>query len=742
MDIPYTASLVWVCLACGHLTPYQASPNDWIESANAMGLSPIPDLSVSSPSYLPSMLAAASNEAAFCSPDEVYCRAYPQHHYAGGGRVRAVEPIDGMDSSSSSSSSGNNVCTNNAPPLSARNHSRGHRSPSLGNADRCVNHKPGSYRSMRSASHQRKEQGQLQPQSEVESNGQDSMENVAGMQDGVLRRQHSSSSPRQRSAQRASICGCGCGCLHCTSTAVPLSTTAVPMHSLAALLMEEHIVGSREIRFCENCCEVRFTEARAVSEVMPHSDAGVGQSAVAAAGTMEDARGSIQTARHNDWAFEQHSQSMCPGSAYPEVLSYERGADGGNSHAYVSSAPSPDLPHGDYAHGSLGIDPAASAFFSSYATPSHVHADPYGTVRERRQADVPPSPRASQRRSPRPDHPSPQPRPASPAARSFAPAASGEFQSKREIPSVHLVVALSIARMVLNLKDAVAAIIGSLYPLSLPRPAPRSSRRDPEEGREINSVGNDKAGQAHCCHEKHRLHNSHRRALPRPQQPLSPAPTAGATPSSYEPLAKPYPRQPLYPWNSSFDETGAVGDIDSDGISRNSFNAPSPPLPQQKRCSWLSQASNSQAEVHASGGSDLSSNSSSDCNPACAQLLYPDATSTEVNSVKSRASTAMAPTTPSTALLRVCKEKWHSMSIAESLWRLVLPFFGPPFFANVHAIPHHSADRRHKPYRGFRGEVEEAVSRLDPMQLEVAKLRLEQILTEVTAAQARLERGQ
>ncbi|KAG5507355.1 hypothetical protein GH5_07451 [Leishmania sp. Ghana 2012 LV757] len=128
-----------------------------------------------------------------------------------------------------------------------------------------------------------------------------------------------------------------------------------------------------------------------------------------------------------------------------------------------------------------------------------------------------------------------------------------------------------------------------------------------------------------------------------------------------------------------------------------------------------------------------------------------------------------------TGTMRAWKEKWNSISVAEALWRLVLPSFGAPFLAAVSMPAAASADRAvppcrkrpigslmdwiafsprpravestgcsavgpgARPYRGFRGDVEEAIHQLDAAQLEVAKLRLQQVLTAVNAEQARRE---
>ncbi|KPA82882.1 hypothetical protein ABB37_02641 [Leptomonas pyrrhocoris] len=698
MDVPYATPLVWVCLACGQLAPYHASPNDLMDSANAMDLPLTPVLASPPTSHLPSP-------------------SLP-HRVGGMARDPDVEQHGSLDSSNSSGatiSGESDSCTDAARRRSSRHQSRRRCGLSREREQLCGSAELGARRSAPAVSHhQRRQPGQRQPQRSFENNGFNHTEGVAGVRGAAPRTQY----------------------------ACPA------VQSLAALLVEGHLVGSREMRFCENCREVRCTELRKASDMMSHNDVGADGVAVVVTGRTEvaDALGNVGPVRHGAEAVTRHSHSPFPSS----------------DNTYDSNVPSSGFSHAGDTRRVVGNSPATSAFLYLSHRPSHVINDADGAVEERS-----PSPCTSQQSVPQ--------YATSPSPSSFVSATGGEFQSKREIPSVHLVVALSVARLMLKLKNAAVTIIRNFHPLSPSLPAPRARRCDTsaEEEEESDGVNGDAADRPCRYVNGHRWAHSNKSASPPPQRhPRAPASTAAgitAFPSCGSPATSYQPR--LFPFlSSSLDEAGLVGGVDSNGLSGNSFSTttlsqPSrkPQQQQKQHSSCSSRNSNPPAEEYAPGDRDLSSIVSTEGASPDTHPLFLKSVAAEANGVDNAAALSSAPhtttMTPSGAVLRLRKEKWNSMSVPEALWRLVLPSFSSPFLGSneevnlrssrggsCHSTPQRGgssgggADGLCRPYRGFRGEVEEAVWRLDSMQLEVAKLRLEQILSEVAAEQARRER--
>lgn len=512
---------------------------------------------------------------------------------------------------------------------------------------------------------------------------------------------------------------------HPSSSSGRATTVPDPMQSIAAMLMEEHLVGSREMRFCENCHEVRCAEIRQASEVLPHS-----------------AYASNNTAQ----AYAHYLDPLQPRTAYHDPSSYRCQDHKAN-------------------HGAQSNSNVNQQFLSSRVP------QPDGQ-------DLPlSSPNA---------HPN-----SSSSHSSFASATCARPPRQREVVSGHYVVALSVARMLLKVKSVAASVLHNFHPLSPSLPAARPYRQGRSEGTE-DGEADDQEG----CHRgsNERFTDSElfgRSGIPLSQQqqqqqqrqhhqPLSPTSTAGTTPSSYESAAKPYEAEQLVSsLNSSIAEAAAAAGCgtESNDISYDSFTATSPAnrdahqrqqtetrhSPGQSHTDSASRAMHPTQLTRDGDGlpSSLDSPSSVVTAQASLMLLPRDAEAGLPRLAPASAtSTTTAPhTAEAAALLRESKEKWNATSVPEALWRLVLPSFGPPFLGSaqaggaagsssscggsVQSTPQRGAcgagERADKPYRGFRGGVEEAVGQLDAMQLEVAKLRLEQILAAVSAEQSRRE---
>lgn len=711
MKAPYAPSLVWVCLACGQLSPYHANPSDFIDSANAMDLPlVVPSVSSSSaavsPIHLPSTRASAatttvvSRDEPFRSPSEVHhsANALTLDRDSLGAGNGDDDPCAELRLSSGTAAA--------ADPC----HRCAHHDQSTSCEDAphsCLLNESDSSVSMATVSHhqQRRQQGQLRQHQQASSS--------------------SSSSPavyeshRPRSGHPEPY--------HAPS--VRKTNTEDSMQSFAALLMEEHLVGSREMRFCEGCREVRCSEIRKASDVLSHA---------AAASGREAGGGNVDHAESMR-ALPSHSHHVQIGADYRETGFYPSGS-----------------------HAASNGDPAASAFLYVCDEPSHMqsdgHADymdPEGTLQlaspcTLQQADQPLSPSSSLQ----------LPRSNSPAYSSFASATrcGGDFQGKREVPSGHLVVALAVARMLGKLKSVAVTVMHNLNPLTPSLPTARrctSSDVDEEREQQQQRKPPRRSSIGKYLYSYHKNNNIASERAP----PFSPASTTETTPSCYEPVAKSHPQQFASSRNSSLDETAVVGEGgDSNGISFNSFSTiatmPSPQAqpPPQSQADW------SGDDFNAPVDHELSSTHSPACVPTYAQLLFLRDATADFSCMPASGDAASV-TAAGGAFVRACKEKWNSLSISEALWRLVLPSFSPPFLGGVQATrwtspshggsfqsaPHRAGsgsgfDGQPKPYRGFRGEVENAVTRLDSMQLEVAKLRLEQVLAEVTAEQTRRAR--
>jgi hypothetical protein len=803
MDSPYGPSLVWVCLACGQIAPYHASPSDLVDSASAMDLSlaaPPSAASSVSPPHLPSL--AKTSVGLFCSSEERHRRAF----LADTKDTRAcVGDRDSLSKGSSCSRQGSGV-NSYAPPrdsyaASHRCHAddnddlaRVHRGRFHDCGDACLSSELDSYLSMAAASRlQRRHENPSQPQRSVGDDEVDTVMESAAEKAGA--------SPRHGISLSSSTVGRECHCRTVTHRCLSLHEQGAshhtasasrghvpgPMQSLAALLMEEHPVGSREMRFCENCREVRCSEIRNASEVMQRFSSGDDDIVGLVYSTMIERPGSEQLVDGSPHVFTGPPHPLRPSTDYPETLSYHSISSGNSNssnsrsgslhrHSNLPSLPSLSCaPHTDHAANS---GPADSSFLCTCCDASNTSGVVSNTVnktRSERRSSSLHSRHSSSRFSAPPasfEHSYTSPI-------SYASAARDGRRGKREIPSVHLTVALSLARMLLKLKSAAVTIIHNFHPLSPSLPPPRPSCRTTESDTDNSSTDSnnkrDDLGNSLLHKRTEGLSYHYRSAVVPP--PLSSPTAAGTTPSSHDLATKPYPRQLLSSLNSSLDETAVTGGAESNGISYNSFTTTASQQHQQRQYpqqqqfeGWdgrvqRQQSASSHGTSVRSGDEELKVHSFPVGEAARAPLLSPK------NTVGRQAAKALSgsPSTPTAndtavvanaALLRACKDRWNSMSVPEALWRVVLPSFSPPFLGSTHSTvatspsvrsrggscqstPHRgssgSTDMQAKPYRSFRGEVQEAISRLDSMQLEVAKLRLEQALAEVAAEQARRE---
>nr|CAJ2471302.1 unnamed protein product [Leishmania braziliensis] len=443
--------------------------------------------------------------------------------------------------------------------------------------------------------------------------------------------------------------------------------------SLTALLAEEHLIGSREMRFCCCCGEVRCAEIRKVTELLP------------ARATVSASYGDAESDEPLDFS----------------------------------------------------VHAAESVFQPS---------------------------EAAQWRSP-----PPQTFPAD-RQQQTQPRQSAESNSRKEISSVHL-VALSLARLLLKVKAIAVAAVYNLHPLSPALPKAYFSRHGDGDNGET-AVGDDEKSVSTSDSAPLSVNSISRppllapegRRLRYPLQGPREMDTNRATPLAYVPAEM----HPLPCLASVFSVTGGGTVEDLNSVSLDSSELPSWAFtaPDEEDTYRAEEADESLVIQNLRGGvqsdEDVGTRSAEDAH-ACVRRLHDGSLSLS----------AIAGTTAATRVAREQKEKWNSISVSEALWRLVLPSLSAPFLPTTSKPSTAAADRAFsldgrkplerlmdwvvfpprrgavestassavvtsaRPYRGFRGDVEEAISQLNAVQLEVAKLRLQQVLAAVNAEQMR-----
>ncbi|CAG9572819.1 hypothetical protein LMJF_19_1140 [Leishmania major strain Friedlin] len=506
--------------------------------------------------------------------------------------------------------------------------------------------------------------------------------------------------------------------------------------SLTVLLMEEHLMGSREMRFCRCCGEVRCAEIRKVAERLPSPL-------------------SAQAAHKVSYADEEGDEVVAAAAQATEESEHEHWK-AVLRHSCRSAA--------------IRRDGGAEAVYGPFTSPalySGNGSQPLGF--------------------------------SAPAAENGCkPPETAQAEARKEIPSVHLAVALSLARLLSKAKAMAVAALGSLHPLSPALPKRYFSIHGSEHGDKaaIRGYGNGVLASDSAL----RSARSILRPPPRDQEGCRPSNplynpregmgtssdhwkllSASTATSRTAPLACASVEEcPLQCLASLPGATGGGAAEDLDGISMESSAQPSWAFtaPDEEETCRAEDDDEGFVIQHQRGGvqsdEDASAGGAEDTH-TCVRRLYGDSTVT--SNIMGTTAAAAAP-----RMMRASKDKWNSISVSEALWRLVLPSFSAPFlsstsmpstataaaratavdraFSAVGGRPLESlmdwiasAPRRGavestassavvtgtRPYRGFRGDVEEAVRQLDAAQLEVAKLRLQQVLAAVMAEQLRRE---
>ncbi|CBZ25786.1 hypothetical protein, unknown function [Leishmania mexicana MHOM/GT/2001/U1103] len=754
---PYTAPLVWVCLACGRLASYEAAPHYSMDNVDGL------DNSLQGTSSAANAMSNGFGVITALSDREAAAHAYSsplpnttQHHF---GHPQCGS-ITGS-TAAASASSGSSPATS-TPPRPEQRHS-------------CVNSSPDSYLSQAASSSQRQREQQQQQRrrpssvsrrvtgvtaeiihpdsvasaSEGELVSAEPSDPCAGAQafgddeilvcDGISP-SHCWRAPTTVTTPRRSQLPTSLGstsnesstlavtpCETAVAALPPLSAISSPLWrdagvhdigklsstgarsrqqedhascSLTALLMEEHLVGSREMRFCRCCGEVRCAEIRKVTELLssplpagaadkvPYTDKeGYETMAVAAQATVES--------EHEHWKVK--SSRSCSSAAIC--------LDGGAKTVYGP--------------------------FTSQALYSSNESQPLGV--------------------------------SSPAAESGCkPPETAQAKAREEIPSVYA-VALSVTRLLSKVKTMMVAALGNFHPLSPALPKAYFSRHGHDVGDKaaIRGYGNgvlasDAAPRSASSIARHPPRGQE---VCRPTYPLyNPSEGTGTNSDHWKSLSASTATSKTPPLASVSAEEytltclasllggGAVEDLN--GISLDSSAQPSWVFtaPDEEEMYRAEDDDEGLMIHHQRGGvqsdEDACAGGAEDAH-TCVRRLYDDSTS--MSSIMGSTAAAAA-----TRRMRACKDKWNSISVAEALWRLVLPSFSAPFLSTA-SMP--SAPRRGavestasstlvtstRPYRGFRGDVEEAVCQLDVAQLEVAKLRLQQVLAAVMAEQLRRE---
>ncbi|CAC9483254.1 hypothetical protein, unknown function [Leishmania infantum JPCM5] len=785
---PYAASLVWMCLACGQLAPYEAAPHYSMESVDGL------DNSLQGTSSAMNAMPGGFDVTTALSDCEAAAHAYKSSPPNTAQHLFGHSQCGGVTGSTAAA-----AATSASSPTASR-------SPRQEQRHSCVNNASDSYLSQAASfSHRQREQQQQQRRRPSSVSWR-----VTGATAEMIHPDSVGSASERRNRREGELVSAGISSLcadektlgdgeilvcdgisssHCRRAPTTVSTTlgstsnessalavtpckpavaALPQLSaassslwrdagvrgvqnlsssgarsrqqeddaacsLAVLLMEEHLMGSREMRFCRCCGEVRCAEIRKVTERLPSplsarvadkvsytDEEGDEVEAAAAQATVES--------EHEHWkAILSHS---CRSTAIRR--------DGGAAAVYGP--------------------------FTSHALYSGNESQPLGVL--------------------------------APAAENGCkPPETAQAETRKEIPSVHLAVALFLARLLSKVKVMAVTALGNFHPLSPALPKTYFSSHGSEHGDKaaIRGYGNGVLASDSAPRSASSISRLPRRAQEgcRPSYPLyNPSEgmrtssdhwkslSASTATSRTSPPACASAEECTLPCLASLlGVTGGGASEDLYGISLDSSAQPSWVFtaPDEEE-TYRAEDDEGLVIQHQRGGvqsdEDASAVGAEDAH-TCARMLYDDSTA---------ASNIMGTTAAAATTMRACKDKWSSISVSEALWRLVLPSFSAPFLsttsmpstaaAAARATSVHrafsaggsrpleslmgwiaSAPRRGavestassavvtgtRPYRGFRGDVEEAVRQLDAAQLEVAKLRLQQVLAAVMAEQLRRE---
>ncbi|KAG5503089.1 hypothetical protein JIQ42_07052 [Leishmania sp. Namibia] len=525
------------------------------------------------------------------------------------------------------------------------------------------------------------------------------------------------------------------------------------MHSLRVLLMEEHLIGSREMRFCCSCREVRCAEIRKATDMLPSSlPAGAAADisyGVDGGDMMRAAQGAVGL-QHEDW-----SAPPSPGCRSPDIRR-GRGTEVGYG-----------LPISHNCH--CGREPESREAPRDLSAPAAESGSQSSKTARWRS----PLPRA----------------PLTYLHQQAQPQQSARVKAREEMSPVHHDVAFSLARLLSKVKAIAVAAVQNFHPLSpaLPTVYLCSHCGDDDE----TAMGNDRyTGLGSDSAQRSA------RSIPR----LPPHGQKGHHPRCppYDPSEGVEMRGGYWTTASTSTETSRATPSMSVSAERTPLCSTSPltlagggpskdlnnlSLDSSGQPSWALTAPDEEEAHRAEEGVEdliiqhLLGNVPGDENAGRGggEDAYMRARRCADGTTFTSSVTSATAAAEATGTMRAWKEKWNSISVAEALWRLVLPSFGAPFLTAVSMPAAASADRAvppgrkrpigclmdwiafssrpravestsssavgagARPYRGFRGDVEEAIHHLDAAQLEVAKLRLQQVLTAVNAEQARRE---
>ncbi|KAK7197339.1 hypothetical protein NESM_000681200 [Novymonas esmeraldas] len=429
--------------------------------------------------------------------------------------------------------------------------------------------------------------------------------------------------------------------------------------SLTLLLLEQHLIGSREMRLCRGCGAVACAEIRSTAELMAAGPGAASPTTPAGCGCCDE---------EDESALVLAPAAEAPPPLQQETWQWDAPSVHGSAHrrnGLSSSATSLPLSVSQLLYGGHEAQPL-DVWFTSTDT---------SVTTPRCRADGGPPGVPQPHASPPPPPPSPPP-PQSPPR--------SQRRTHASLPSVHTVVAVALARLLLRVKKAVVAVVEGCHPLSPALPKPYWGQGGGPVDLDDTDAGEEGSAASGSHHQR------------------SAAVQAGH--GSADPRLSRWCTTP----SSSADITAVAHDVDDGSCG------------------------------------------SSTCDRACAMSSTRLADAPPVSDGSAAATaTSSAAATAAVRWTRACKNRWDTTSVADALWRLVLPSFGFPFLrpaaaaaADASSVAHDaSACAASRPYRGFHGEVEAAVGQLDATQLEVAALRLQQVLAAVRKAQQKQQQG-
>lgn len=515
---PYTGELVWVCLACGELTPYQLTrdggePHDDFMSGIVEG--------------------------------------YSFSHGTTKGTTAAVHsPYSGADGTASGALTSSLVSSPATPTPPRRTPAR--------LEDPCLRDTSDSYLSQAASSSHRRHQRHRQQHAAAAGQLIEELPHENAHSDDIVASRDSSSQRHVQHCNTGGVATAPTALQQQKSTsldqyavdtasphrAAPYSQRHSPstspssrqqrrddaaMHSLTVLLMEEHLIGSREMRFCRHCRDVRCAEIRKLSE-LPHPDALDGAEVAGCYGASDVAQVSPATrvvgvgsgaaaravaatasspAHHHHQQQQQHWDDILSHGYYTAL----HGEHAGSRHgSFLSATHNTASGRGNWGRGAVDAATAAAApDAASVLLYDGQDAQPLAAwFGDRAQPPIsPPGQRGSvlDRRTGGSEAAAEDAREGGDAAGEHGASEnaenSGEPRNRprrgrgrcEEIPSVHLVVALSLARLYVRVKAlAVATTSRGLRLLAPALVAPPS----PSPGERLYSDGPSSAG-AHLC---------------------------------------------------------------------------------------------------------------------------------------------------------------------------------------------------------------------------------------------------